>query len=209
MAAQATAVPAAKVTEPVTAAPRRPVHHNSTANSSTAGCSAAARPMSTPPPRRSSWRCISQPRSTSRTGSTLVCPAVKALRTGTETTSRISTIGSPYSAVRRETGPGNARTATTPTAATSSRVPNVQARPSWSSAARAKGRSTSPAKGVPVNGSAPPYSESPARHQANRSAGREASAACRRARAPATSQSPASAIPPLVPSRLTLPACSR
>ena len=73
------------------------------------------------------------------------------LRTGSDSISRLIATGAASSEVRRLTGGGRARAATTPSATTSSSVPKVQPQPRACSAARVSGLRTSPPKGVPVN----------------------------------------------------------
>ncbi len=156
IAAQASAVQRAKAAPPVSAALRLPVSQSRTAKSSTVGWSAAATPISTPEAR--SPRTTKQPTRTSRTGRMLVWPRWRALRTGSESISRLMVTGAASRAVRRLTGAGRARAAMTPSAATSSSEPKVQATPRLCSAVRVRGLSTRPAKGVPVNRSVS-YSE--------------------------------------------------
>ncbi|CAM5509540.1 hypothetical protein SALBM135S_03485 [Streptomyces alboniger] len=84
----------------------------------------------------------------------LVWPRYRALRTGSDTMSRLTATGAASSEVRRATGCGSARAATRPSATTRPSVPNVHTQPSACSPERASGFSTSPAKGVPVNRSA-------------------------------------------------------
>ncbi len=89
----------------------------------------------------------------------LVWPSVNALRTGSDSISRLIATGAANCAVRRDTGRGRARAATTPSATTRASEPNVQPQPSACSAARASGLRTSPANGGPVNRSGASYSE--------------------------------------------------
>ncbi len=152
IAAQAIAVHAANVTPVDTAARLRSVNHSRGTKRSTVGWKAAATPISTPP-TRSPWapRTAKQPSRTRRTGMMLVCPSQNALRTGSESISRLMATGAASSDVRRPTGWGRARAATRPRATTSSSEPKVHPQPRACSAARVKGLRTRPTNGVPVN----------------------------------------------------------
>lgn len=147
--AQASAVQTAKAAVAESAARLRPVSQSSGTKSSTVGWSAAPSPMSAPEPRSS--RTAKHPSRTSSTGMMLVWPRWKALRTGSESISRLIATGAAISDVRRETSPGSARAATTPRRTTSSSDPKVQTTPRLCSAERVSGFSTRPANGVPVN----------------------------------------------------------
>ncbi len=149
MAAQDSAVAPAKVTAAVRAVGRRPVSHSSGANSSSTGWSAAARPTRKPAGRSPGARNTAI--STSSTGRTAVRPGEAASRTGSETIIRAVSTGAASSAVRRGTGSGRPRAATSPMAATHSSVTQVQATSSDGAARPTSGLRTSPAKGVSEN----------------------------------------------------------
>lgn len=150
----------------------------------------------------------------------LTWPRWRALRTGSESISRLIATGAASSAVRRPTGPGRARAATRPRAATSSSEPKVQATPRLCSAMRVSGLRTSPENGVPVNRSvsysepvtwSTPLSPIQVSRSVSRSPGgcRSTTAICRTASAATTSQSTARTVPVLAPAvALVLPPCS-
>lgn len=139
----------AKVATAARAVGLRPVSHSSGAKSSSAGWRAAARPIRNPDGRSAGTRNTAS--STSSTGSTAVWPGEAASRTGSETIISATSTGAASSAVRRGTGSGRPRAATSPMAATNSRVTQVQATSREGVAKPRSGLRTSPAKGVPVN----------------------------------------------------------
>ncbi|CAM5724544.1 hypothetical protein SCALM49S_07890 [Streptomyces californicus] len=212
-AAHAAAVARAKAAPALTDACRRPVSQRRAAKKSSTGWKAAAMPTRTPAARCS--RTTNQPSSTRRTGRMLVWPRCRALRTGSDSMSRLIATGAASSAVRRPTGEGSARAATRPRATTSSSDPKVQATPRvcWADAAR--GLRTRPAKGVPEN-RPPSYSDpvtcrtplSPiqvSRSRSRSSGGcRSTTATCRTASAATISQSRARVSPlPAAPASAT------
>ncbi len=209
MAAQDSAVAPAKVTAAVRAVGRRPVSHSSGAKSSSAGWSAAARPTRKPAGRSPGTRRTA--RSTSSTGRAAVRPGEAASRTGSETIIRAVSTGAASSAVRRGTGSGRPRAATSPTAATHSSVTQVQATSSDGAVRPARGLRTSPAKGVPENrplSYSDPGMPSGRWKALSHSPGgrRSATAACLTARTPTSAHRRRRAAPSLPLSPMT-PAC--